>query len=251
MIVVIGGLPKSGTSWYNRMVNALLHEAGAPDPLTAYDHPLTRSIVASTQGYQIGYPSPMRLMRLLAFGSQGYSAAFTTHLGPSQSLQLLGELGLIKLTSIHRDPRDTVLSAMDHGSRCRAEKNIHEFAELLSVRDGALHMKERIAKWRPWLDCPKALNITYENLLANPIEQMTEVVQFLGLSLSRAQIEKTVSRYDRSAVNKSTAGSLHLNKGVARRYETEMSTEELNICQDILGEYIQAMAPAQSRAKAA
>lgn len=109
MMVISSGMVKSGSLWYYRMTNDLLAHAGL------------RKDLESDEGkdkVKLGKIDLGSLRRLKDLHKRGYGYALKTHSPPSKLIPLFRKS--VKATYTYRDPRDVVLSILDHAKKARA-----------------------------------------------------------------------------------------------------------------------------------
>ena len=141
--------------------------------------------------------------------------------------------GRVVVVSI-RDPRDVVLSAMDHGRRSLARGSA-EFVQNVD-EDECLR---RVSVWCDaalrWLEIDAVSIVRYENLVAEPETVLVKLAPILGADpslVNRALIREQSER---------GAGTNRFNTGLVSRHDNEMSEALRAKCDDVLGEYISAM----------
>lgn len=114
----------------------------------------------------------------------------------------------------HRDPREIVLSLIDHGNRSR-ERGIQDFAECLDVDSSLLVVDHAMNSFFSWASKPNAHLISYEQLCFNTKGTILRLKKIYGID--NVDAEKLISKYgDKSLI-------IQFNKGVRNRWENEMS----------------------------
>ncbi|PSN18792.1 hypothetical protein C7271_10655 [filamentous cyanobacterium CCP5] len=164
-----------------------------------------------------------------------------THGSPTFFIELLISLGLAKATYTYRDPRDVILSMMDHGKRTR-EKDVHGentklkkgFSDVFSPEDTMPYINEDIQAWYKWSSLKNVLTIEYENLMANKEKELGEIASFLGFEGKEADLEELVQKYSNFKNN-------NFNKGEAGRYLSEMSPDSLEYLKKYIGNDLKKM----------
>lgn len=137
----------------------------------------------------------------------------------------------------YRDPRDVVLSAMDHYARSQASRGGWLYDACPDVPHTLPFVRECCANAMVWLDAPDVLAFRYEDLVTEPERQARRLAERFGIADAEAAAAAVVEE-ERS---RRVVGRNQLNKGVVRRWPAEMSEADLASCDEALGEYIRAM----------
>ncbi|MDX1546896.1 MAG: sulfotransferase domain-containing protein [Rhodothermales bacterium] len=244
MVVLSVGMRKSGTGWYFNMTNALLQAAGRQDIHTYREHPALRGVIKGRK--KVAPLSTVKLARMVWAARGGNSFVVKTHAGPSRSLPLFTRLGLVKTTYLYRDPRDVVLSALDHAEAARAAGADIDLRRLTSLDDSLAMVQHELDRWEQWMRLPQVLKVRYEDLSRDTLAELRRLDAFLGLGLPETTLAAVAARYDKRAYGQGRAqriigDPLHLNKGVAGRFREEMSAEARAVCDQRLGPYLEKM----------
>ena len=139
-IVVSAGMQKSGSAYIYNIINDLLIKAGFTD---ARSLKLKYSLddLMKYHNNNIGLLNKENLIKLLKIGFKEKKFVVKTHGGPITFLNLLMNLGLAKTIYIYRDPRDVLLSAIDHGNKILLEGENHTFAKMVNFDDALRNVK--------------------------------------------------------------------------------------------------------------
>jgi len=151
-----------------------------------------------------------------------------THTGPTFFIKLLLRLKLARATFSYRDPRDVILSAIDHGEKTRRDKDITgAFREFETVEGSITLVRKWTRLWYQWKKFNHVLFIRYEELMENKKEVLQQMASHLNFPLGHKQIDAI---YNTHEINKEK--SWNFNKGTTYRYRTEMDPEDLKLCND-------------------
>ncbi len=246
MVVLSVGMRKSGSGWYFNMTNELLATGGGADVQEVRRRLLLRSVIRGNNG-KVGRLRWPTLLRLAVPSAAVPSFTVKSHAGPTPSLRLFLKLGLMKATYLYRDPRDVVLSALDHAEAARdSGVEIDLARRLFSAEDALALVQRELERWEQWIRVPDVLTVRYEDLLADTPGELRRLADFLGLQVPETALLKIVERYDKAAyartIDQPIIGNrLHLNKGVAGRFSREMSPEMRALCEERLGTYLAKM----------
>lgn len=154
-----------------------------------------------------------------------------SHSGPTIFARLLMIMGIAKVSYTYRDPRDAVLSMMDHGERTRKEllnggqslEGKRGFRHIYKIEDALPEIKNEINNCCKWKEIKGVLLIRYENFIENRYDYINTIASFLERNLEDKDISSIYQKYE---INKPE----NLNKGTKNRYIHEMNEEEVALC---------------------
>ena len=141
--------------------------------------------------------------------------------------------GRIKMTFTHRDPRDTILSGMDHCARSKGKA----FPEYTSVANALEKARWSAQMARNWISSGLPHVVRYTDLVSNPVSELTRLASYLGFDIATEVIEGIVAR-ERAARR---YGRHQFNRGELNRYQKEMSEEDKALCRKRLGSLLDAL----------
>ncbi len=240
MIVISAGMPKSGSAWYFNLINDVLVVAGCSDVRDIRERFGLDSILLH-HNCNIGELNHKTMLPLLAPHNLGHTFVVKTHEAPTPFVQHLINEGTVKATYIFRDPRDVVLSAMDHGRRIRESGQYHTFADCETLEKTVGAVKQWLGIWEQWKSINGVLCIRYENLLQNAINELKRLIAFLGLDGKHIDAQNVIARYNKENLDHSKNDYLHFNEGIAERFRALMNPQELAYCRDQFGHSLEKM----------
>jgi hypothetical protein len=139
-------------------------------------------------------------------------------------------------TFIHRDPRDVLLSAMDHRRRTLGtDKSC--FEDWNSLRASLSLIKPMLAEALPWTAAKDVCLFRYDRLLKHTVEELTRLVHYLGLNVPTAVLEAIIAAREKAKI----PGRLQYNTGKSLRYREEMSAADIRLCNEVIGEEITSL----------
>lgn len=160
-----------------------------------------------------------------------------THSKPAFFIKLLIALGLAKATFCYRDPRDIILSAIDHGERTRTGLDPSNACKnMVTVKDSLPIVKPWTSNWYKWKEFGKVFFIRYEDLMENKISYLQQMSDYFNLKLKKEQIEEIYLKHEKI---KKTAWNF--NKGTTERYKSEMNSSDLLLCNQELKNILEDM----------
>ena len=213
-------MQKSGSAYIYNIINDLLVASGSQDARAVKDK-YGLSKLMQWHNNNVGYLSRKVLFKLLKVSFKEKDFVVKTHSGPTALVDVLLQLRLVKIVYIYRDPRDVILSAMDHGERIRKEGKHHTFAKMVNFEMALDELKKWIAIFKSYKARKKVLSIRYEDLMLGREKTVDRVCKYLKIKLSDQQIQDILFTYDKENPDANMKG-LHFNKAKVNRFKTEM-----------------------------
>lgn len=211
MIVISYGIRKSGSTLAFEMAKAVLELDGHPQTK------LTDEIVNGSKKFNVVRSwTDDRLSRLIA-ETDGARIVVKTHRPPDRlSTGVLFralESGLVKIHVTYRDPRDTVLSLLDHGARSRS-RNEQTLSQIVEVDDAIGRLRSDLRSLRHWGVFP-SLKLLYDDFAFDPSRGPQLIADDLGVHVEPDAVWQLVN-------------SRHTKRNVVKphRYRSEMSAED-------------------------
>jgi hypothetical protein len=229
VFIINSGMPKSGTTLLVAYQNDLLRSAFPDNGI--------EELRKHTYG---GYVEVID--EAVAETLRGVHDAFgpfvvKTHREPTPATRDLIENGLAKATFSFRDPRDTVLSGLDHAERTRKGLDPSgAFGDLKTVQDAIALTQGSIGNYRAWSDYGKAMLVRYENLMADKPGHLARMADYFGLNIPEDTLRQIYEQHERQ---KETAWNF--NKGTTERWRTEMSADDIRLCEEAFGSALKQM----------
>lgn len=238
MIVVSASMMKAGSGWYFNLTNTLLAQHGGDDAREVRRRWHLGALLKD-DNCRIGSLRAHRLAPLLAPHAAGRRFAVKTHSTPTPSLRALMTIGAARATFNIRDPRDIVVSALEHGARQQREPGEGRLAHLTTV-DAAIEFvaHKLLPVWEAWSALPSVLMVPYESLVGDPVAEVTRLGEFCDMPVDPAAAQRIVD--DVTSTNPGF-GALHFNRGVAGRHTEVLSPAELDSCHRAFGPRLEAM----------
>lgn len=222
MIIINSGMPKSGTSLAVRYQRDLI--------ASCYPQNGIDEIWKRYKGFVDNINDSMAATLIDIYNEFG-PFAVKTHAGPTSAIRKMVDSGIAKASFSFRDPRDTVLSALDHAEKSR--KGIDPtgaFEDLLSIPDAINFARKSIDLYFEWLIYGRALFIRYEDFMPDKLQVLRGMAQYFALNVSEADLIKICDKHESI---KETAWNF--NKGTTDRWRFEMSPHELALCDEAFG----------------
>jgi hypothetical protein len=241
MIIVSAGMPKSGSAWFFNLTNDLLIAAGRED-IRAIREDFKLHSILQWENCNIGELTFRKTLALVRPHLAGGSFVVKTHDSPSKSLKFFLFFKIACVTYIYRDPRDVLVSALEHGERIRRNGECsHVFARLENFEMAVDYVKGLLPNWDRWMKCRRLFHVRYEDLLETPETVLTKLADFLSLSVTSQHLRTILKAYSPQELGESTKNMLHFNKGGVGRFREKLDSKQLAVCNELFGVYLERM----------
>ncbi|MBN1264744.1 MAG: sulfotransferase domain-containing protein [Anaerolineales bacterium] len=237
-VILSAGMVKAGSAWYFNMTNDLAISAGWDDPRqirTAYGLKFLLTEANVNMGKLTFFRFLLVMYPHIIFGRQ---YVIKTHYAPTPIVKSWISKRKVLTTYVYRDPRDVIVSTMDHSKRVRERGIPSAFTPYNTLEKTLPLIKENISRWRQWRDTPEALLVRYEDLLQDTRGELDRLCEHLGFDVPESAREEIVSRY---TARKTEQSNLHFHKGVAGRYIKNLTEDQISLIEDQIGDSLQEM----------
>ncbi len=240
MLYLSVGMPRAGSGWYYNLMHDLVTAGGGTDArLIRSRYRLGWTLTAVN--CNIGSLSPHRMLAAAAPALLGHTYVIKAHAGPTGTARLLMRLGLLKTAYIYRDPRDALLSALEHGKRSRQSGHRNAFAALTNFPAGLRFMQTYVRISEAWLALPGIHATRYEDLLTRYESEAARLAAFLGLEAASGAAAQVIERYRPHSAPRRAQKGLHFRKGKIGRFREVFTPQEQEACREAFGPYLQRM----------
>lgn len=229
--VVSAGMQKAGSTLLHEYCKALVrHQHGAAGQ-RAFEGWIQTGPVGGSGSFAWD-PWVNHVPALCDLAAQHGPFVLKTH-APYPHLAAAVDHRAIRTVFIHRDPRDAVLSALDHGARSRAAGD-WPYAECVDIASTLPLVQKWCAGAVTWRGAPGVLCFRYEDLVGNTRAEVSRLAAFLGLpepgKVAAAIIAQECAERQR--------GRNQFNKGAVCRWPQEMTTAQRAECEHGLAPWI-------------
>lgn len=243
MFILSVGMQKSGSGLLFNLTNDLLVFDGQSDVRKVRESYKLDDLL-KYHNCNMGELSSDKINRLLELAGVEKTFVVKTHSGIQPHVTDLINQGRLKATVIYRDPRDVVISAMDHGKKIRENGENHSFASCTTVEITVDAVKGWLNKSIiPWLQFahPNVLIMKYEDLIAHPVLELQRLCQFLGINAGKEILWAVFARYNSENMDEFTKDFLHFNEGKIGRFRNVLSVAEADYCNQAFESYFTLM----------
>lgn len=236
-IILSAGMGSAGSGWIFNLTNELLMAAGERDVRQLRDD-YGLSDILCTRNCAHDLRKQRDVARLLAVASEGHTFVVKSHKPPSRAFRRLQAGGLARATYIFRDPRDVVVSVFERGEKGRARGRTKAFARFKTMNHTMLWVRYRLLSvYDAWARCPGTHLVRYEDLRADPMNEMQRLVEFLRVDVEHSAMQSIVSSYEGDKA-KQKPGS-HYREGGARR--DALTLKQRARCDRLFGAHLKKM----------
>ncbi|GAB4520626.1 MAG: hypothetical protein Fur0018_00290 [Anaerolineales bacterium] len=234
-------MPRAGSGWHYNLIHDLVVANGgraARDIRTRYHLEWALTAV----NCNIGTLSPHRLLAVsMPSLLPGNHFVIKAHAGPTASARLLMRLCLLRVAYIYRDPRDALLSSLEHGKHSRQSGHHNAFAGLTDFHSGLTFMQTYVAISQAWLAQPGVLATRYEDFITAYDTEASRIARFLQADPQTPAIQQVITRYRPKQAAESEQKGLHFRKGKIGRFREAFTPAEQEICWQTFGAYLEHM----------
>ncbi|HQY52744.1 MAG TPA: sulfotransferase domain-containing protein [Ignavibacteria bacterium] len=239
MLVISSGMQKSGTAYFYNVLNDLLIESGAENVRKIKDEFSLGNILKDNNNNIDGI-SWKDLLKISVVSFKKGTFAVKTHYPNRRSFGILSNAGFLKIIYSYRDPRDVILSVIDHGKKLKESGETGSFTKMIELDDAVRNVKSWINDCKELSKKNNILKYSYEDFIKDPENILSKVSEFLKIEFSTKSVQEVLLRYNSSNPDM-PKGRLHFNKGIVDRFKTEMSISDQNRVIETLGNEIVEM----------
>jgi hypothetical protein len=213
MIVISYGIMKSGSTLAFKMTRAVLEQAGHLQDLladAAVSHGGALNLVMGWSDETIDRLIEKTAGRVLALRTHG--ALWGVDLG-----RLRGHIasGDVRIHVVYRDPREIVISMLDHGVRSRGGDNDTSFRDTWTLDHAIRRLGVQVYWFTHWASLP-CLELRYQDFAFDPTFGPVSIADDLELDVDPARVWETVN-----------GQFTQKNEARPDRYKTDLWPEEL------------------------
>lgn len=180
--------------------------------------------------------TPYYILKALYVARRHGTIVIKNHWDYNLLQRYLGLMVKTKTTFCYRDPRDVVLSAMDHAKRSREGLDrTKAFIHCSSFGVTLRFVKTLFDRMDLWMQ-KEVFWVKYEDLMEDPQLVLTKMVEFLQWDVSDDVIGEVILEQDRLK-----AKAWNFNKGTSYRWREEMNRVQLEEANTVLAPYIKKL----------
>ncbi|MES0491817.1 MAG: sulfotransferase domain-containing protein [Leptospirales bacterium] len=244
MFILCAGMEKSGSRYFYEVLKEIIILKGGMDGQEVAKKYRLGKITDGGRKYLkvMNYKTLIKLCIISLFEGD---FVLKTHKEPTRAISFFNRLGLIKIYYTFRDPRDALLSAIDHGKRIienkKENEQSHVFVKMYKNQDqAAMYTKPWTKTWKKYNDEPHVIMVKYEEIIQDTDKLITLFERTLRYKLDEKTKKSLIMKYSLNKVQ-SDFLKFHYNKGISYRYKTEMSSKVRKQCLIEFGDELEQM----------
>ena len=236
MLIFSNSMCKSASTviwWYSQQ---LIYNAHKKNGREALRNMVDSGEIEGTGGFVKHPVNEAKVDRLLTLAKQHGPTVVKVHCTLDPYLQQVLEQGDAVATFCYRDPRDMILSAIDHRKRA-AENGRQVFENFTTVEESIEHSKYWCRLACRWVESDLAKLFQYVETVSNPIGQIRRLADYFNLEVN----DELINKITRKEENQKKVGWCEFNRGDLSRYQHEMLPHEIERCNLELGKFIRRL----------
>ena len=238
MFILSNSIPKSGSTLFMWLQREVLKESIFRDGQVELTRNINENLIDGIGNFVNNIEDQENLDKLLSLSEIEGPFIVKGHSILTKVLKDYIDTRQIIVTFIHRDPRDIILSIIDHGKR---ENDIGGAANLFSqfktVQETIPFVKKLCHTALQWINSGCAEIFTYEELLQNTRNELLRFLDLLNQKSNNNYINKAINAYTEFPI----PGKRQFNTGKLTRFREEMTPQEIDLCNQKLKDYLIGM----------
>ena len=238
MFILSAGMPKSSSTLFSFYQKSILENSIIKNGQKEFEQLIKEGIIAGVGIFVYNLELPETLGKLTSLSEAIGPFIVKTHSNLTAEILELLKNKQILATYIHRDPRDVILSAIDHGTRPLDHPTMSPFfLQFNSVQNSIPLVKKFCRTGIDWVRSGLCEVYTYHNLIVDPAKEISRFCEFIHVRQNSSFIQELINTF---TVNK-IKWRRQFNTGKLLRYIDEMSPQEIEICNQEMFEEMQIL----------
>lgn len=227
MFIVSVGMPKSGSTLLSLFQRDIVAKTMIGNGQELFEQRVREGKINGIGIFVHGLENPDVLKMLVDLSDETGPFIVKTHAALTDFLYGMLEERKVLATYIHRDPRDVILSAIDHGKRPAAHPAANPFfLQFVSVRSSIPLVKDFCRTGIKWIESGLCEVFSYHDLLVGPENEMQRFSRFIHAVPDPVLFRQLAEIYSENAQK----GKKQYNTGKLLRYPDEMNPVEIEAC---------------------
>jgi hypothetical protein len=227
MFILSAGMPKSGSTLFSLYQKHILENTVAGNGQKIFEEMITEGKINGIGIFVHDLESPDTLKKLVSLSRETGPFVVKSHVNLTADLISLLKQKEILATYIHRDPRDVILSAIDHGARPAGHPNMNVyFRQFDSVQNSIPLVREFCKSGIGWVGSGLCEIFTYHDLMVDPSGEMKRFSKLIHARPADAILREMIHTFTDNPVK----GKKQFNTGKLLRFTDEMSPDEIGLC---------------------
>ena len=227
MLVLSAGMPKSGSTLLSFYQKTILEHAIAGNGQERFEQMIREGKINGAAFFVHNLETPGILDELITLSEDIGPFVVKTHVSLTADIRTSILARRVLATYIHRDPRDVILSAIDHGKRPVKNLALNIFFQRFTDVPRSIPLVREYCKTGlEWIHSGFCCEFSYHRLISDPLPVLKTFCDMLSVAVDDTFINNMVINYTVGQVT----GRRQFNTGKITRYMEEMTTEDLTLC---------------------
>lgn len=237
MLIICGGMPKAGSSLLMRHAIQLLELVHGRAGQEAFEAWVREGPVGGVGCFPLnGWENHWETLQTIA--RQHGPFVLKTHYPYPWIADSIKQDSECQLLYTYRDPRDVVLSALDHGARSREKGETH-FADCVDLGSAIFSVQHWCREAMEWLEDPKVYRCSYHEMLTDPVQTISRLACHFGMAPAGELAERSIAIEETNRA----PGRDQFRIGKVSRWREEMSRKQKQSCQRAFASWLPILAP--------
>jgi len=238
MFILSAGMPKSSSTLLSLYQKNILEHSVQGNGQKEFEQCVKDGKVNGVGIFVHNLEQPEILQKLVDLSEKIGPFVVKSHLALSASLAAFLVNKQILATYIHRDPRDVILSAMDHGKRPPDHPTMNEFfLQFNTVENSIPLVREFCRTGIEWVESGLCELFRYHDLVVDPERELIRFSSLIHADPDVAYIRDLI----RNFTDTTKKWKRQFNTGKILRYADEMSPPEIELCNRELAEELRVL----------
>jgi len=227
MIVLSAGMPKSGSTLLSFYQKNILERALSGNGQERFEQLIREDIISGAGFFVHNFEAPGILDKLIELSREIGPFVVKAHVPVTPEIRERILEKRILATYIHRDPRDVILSAIDHGKRQTRNPALNVFFERFQNVGVSIPLVREYCKTAlDWIHSGLCTVFTYHDLIHDPLPLLKSFCSLLSVAPDEGYIKTLVINFTVDQIS----GRRQYNTGKLTRYREEMTPEDIDLC---------------------
>ncbi len=234
MLILSNGIPKSGSTLFSWFQKDILMHSIPKNGQELFEQSVNEKHIDGIGHFAENIEDKSILEKLISISEENGPFLVKCHTSITDDLKEAVKSGKIIVTLTHRDPRDILLSVIDHGKRDKITNSSKYFAQFQTIEQTIPFVIAQCNIALEWIDSGLVEIFRYQDLISNPHHEILRFCKIINHKPSMNKIDKIVKTYTTSP----TIGMRQYNTGKLLRYKEEMTIKEIELCNKALSYFI-------------
>jgi len=234
MLILSNGIPKSGSTLFSWFQKDILMHSFPKNGQKLFEQSVRDKRIDGIGHFVGNIKDKTTLDNLITFSEKNGPFLVKCHTSITNDIKEAVKSKKAIVTLTHRDPRDIILSVIDHGKRENSNGSVGFFSQFQSVEQTIPFVVAQCKIALEWIDSGFVEIFRYQDLITNPHNEIFRFCEIIEQKTTKQVVNKVVETYTNNQIN----GIRQYNTGKLTRYKEEMTLKEIEQCNNVLLYYI-------------